>query len=142
MLWRSAPSEIMMRSNAPIPAFLAFAALYLLPASSLAKPTHPHVHKTNAVAPVRRRLTPVTAPTAHTSSHHHPTSATKATTTRGHTQAVAAHHHPRHAISSSELASARQPEPSSAETTPRKATSDDFLRAASEPAEVPAPVAI
>src|SRR5271168_4885277 len=128
MLWRSAPSEIMMRSNAPIPAFLAFAALYLLPASSVAKPTHPQAHKANAEAPTRRRLT---ADTAHTSSHHQPTSATKAATTHGHTQAVAAHHHSRHAISSRELASAGQPEPSSAEAIPRKATSDDFLRAAS-----------
>ncbi len=122
----------MMRSNAPIPAFLAFAALYLLPASGLAKPTHPHVHKTNAEAPTRRRPTAVTAHTAvHASSHHHPTSGTKSATTRGHTQAVAAHHRSRHAISSGELASTRPPAPSSAEAIPRKATSDDFLRAAS-----------
>jgi hypothetical protein len=136
----------MMRSNAPIPALLAFAALYLLPTSSLAKPTHPHVHKTNAEAPVGRRLTAVNAPAAHSSSHHDPTSTTKAetraATTRGHTQSVAAHHHSRHATSSREFASARQPEASSAEATPQKATSDDFLRAASASAEVPAPVAI
>ena len=37
MLWRSAPLEIMMRSNAPITATLAFAALSLSPAALFAK---------------------------------------------------------------------------------------------------------
>ena len=134
-------SEIMMRINAPIPALLAFTALYLFPANSLAKTTHQHVHKTTTETPTLRRLTAVAAHTNHAASRH-ATSGTKAATTRVHTQANAAHHHSRHAASSRELASIRQPEPPSAEIAPRKATSDDFLKAAATPAEVPAPVAI
>jgi hypothetical protein len=127
MLWRSAPSEIMMRLNAPIPALLALAVLYLFPAESLAKPTHPHAHKTEA--PTHRRPTAASAHTSHGS-------------TRVHTHTTATHHQSRHTISSRTKAIARQPELSSAEANRRKATSDDFLRAASAPAEVPAPVAI
>jgi hypothetical protein len=45
----------MMRVNAPIPALLAFAALYLFPVDSLAKPRHHLVHKTTTAAPPHRR---------------------------------------------------------------------------------------
>jgi hypothetical protein len=130
----------MMRLNAPIPAFLAFAALYLFPANCLAKPTHQHIHKTNAGTP-QQRLAVASAHTIHASSYH-TNSGAKAATTHVHTQTTAAHHHSRHAISSHELASARQPELPLAEAAARKATSDDFLKAASAPAEVPASAAI
>ena len=128
----------MMRSNAPIPALLALAVLYLFPANVVAKPTHQPIQKTNAATPKHRGAGAAPAHTAHASSHH---AASGSKTTRAHTQAAVTHHS-RHASHSRELASARLPESSSTETTPRKATSEDFLRAASAPAEVPAPVAI
>jgi Family of unknown function (DUF5715) len=55
----------MMRVNAPIPALLAFAALYLFPVDSLAKPTHHLVHKTATAAPPHRRSVAKHAPRSH-----------------------------------------------------------------------------
>lgn len=40
----------MMRLNAPLPALLALAVLFLIPAMLLAKPVHRHVHKTAVVS--------------------------------------------------------------------------------------------
>ena len=96
----------MMRLNAPIPALLALAALYFLPADSLAKPTHHHVHKTTVSA-------------HHTSSRHNPTAGPSHTAHRHsmpqpatlHTQRASTHHHTRHAIGSPIPATETQPEP-------------------------------
>src|ERR1700733_7151731 len=59
-----------MRVNAPIPALLAIAALYLFPVVSLASPTHRHAHKTTVGASTRRRSSarPAHAPSRHTSA--------------------------------------------------------------------------
>ena len=56
-----------MRVNAPIPALLAIASLYLFPVVSLASPTHRHVHKTSVGASTRHK-----SPTmpAHATSRH------------------------------------------------------------------------
>ena len=77
----------MMRLNAPIPALLAFAALYFLPVDSLAKPTHHHVRKTAAAASTRTHTT-----SSHTARRHarvHAESATLVSThgTRRHSRA-------------------------------------------------------
>jgi len=43
-----------MRANAPIPALLALATLYLFPSVSVASPTHRHGHKTTVAASTHR----------------------------------------------------------------------------------------
>jgi hypothetical protein len=77
----------MMRLNAPIPALLAFAALYFLPVDSLAKPTHHRVRKTSVAASTRAHTT-----SSHTARKHgrvHIESATLVSThgTRRHSSA-------------------------------------------------------
>jgi len=57
----------MMRANAPIPVLLAFAALFLLPVDSLARPAHHRVRKTTAVPSAHRRHT---AELTHNSRRH------------------------------------------------------------------------
>lgn len=126
MLWRSAPLKFMTRLNAHIPALLAFAALYLFPVDSLAKPTHHLVHKTAA------------APT-HTSSHHASRPGTPAK--RVQLQRAGTHRRPIHGINSP-APTASQPELAASATTPQKATSEDFLKAATEHTQTPNAVAI
>jgi Family of unknown function (DUF5715) len=112
-----------MRANAPITAILALAALSLSPAQLLARPKHP-THKT-------------TAPTTPAKNHPHNKSTAPATTT---------HSKPKHRTRRQRSADAPDPvtttrvhhwvstQPAPSETVatqaPRKATSDDFLRAA------------
>jgi len=122
----------MMRLNAPIPALLALAVLYVVPANSLAKSTHHPAHKTKTTAtvPTHRKLT---AGPAHTARRR-----TTATTSPVHTQR--AHHHTRHATDST--TGAAQPELIASAPAPEKATSDDFIKAAEAPALPPASVAI
>lgn len=129
MLWRSAPLKITMRLNAPITALLALAALYFFPADGLARPTHRRAHKTAAHAPTHRRH--VTQPA--------PTSVIPTKTTRIHTQPEATHHHSRH-VATAQAAPATDSNLTA--TTGKKATADDFLKAAETPAETPAAVAI
>jgi Family of unknown function (DUF5715) len=107
----------MMRSNAPITATLALAALYLSPAVLLAKPpAHHPAHKTVA--------------TSHTTKKraHKPTdaqAAEPAPATRKHTT-KRRKHHPR------QEETADPPLIDRAAHTPGKATSADFLRAAGQ----------
>jgi hypothetical protein len=126
----------MMRSNAPITALLALAALYFFPAVSLAKPTHRRAHKTSTTtsthAPTHRRHIAVPADTRG--------GATK--TTRVHTQPAASRHHKRHTVSASVSTKATQPALTANASAPEKASSDDFLKAAEGPAPIPAAVAI
>ncbi len=60
----------MMRANATIPALLAFAALYLFPADSLATPTHHKRTAGSAHATTRHATTLTHAHTRHAVSHH------------------------------------------------------------------------
>ncbi len=134
MLWRSAPLEIMMRLNAPIQAFLALAALSFLPAQSLAKPAHPSLaHKA-----------PVSEPAPKKRTHNHHTAKTPPATpetvhqVRSTSHRKAATHH----IASADETPITQPAPEAApdtasnENAPRKkATSADFLKAASGQAD-------
>jgi Family of unknown function (DUF5715) len=124
----------MMRVNAPIPALLAFAALYLFPADSLARPTHHLVHKTAVTAPTHRKPT---AKSARVTSRR-----TAPATARVQAQHAATHHHSRRTVNPLIPAMASQPELTASATTPQKATSDDFLKAAAAHSDVPAPVAI
>jgi Family of unknown function (DUF5715) len=126
----------MMRSNAPIPALLALAALYVFPANSLAGSTHHPVHKAKptATAPTHRKHT---AKPAHTAGKH-----TAATTGSVHTQRASTHHHTRHATDSTAPTRATQSELTAPAPAPEKATSDDFIKAAETPLQLPAPVAI
>ncbi len=117
----------MMRVSAPIPALLAFAALYLFSVDSLAKPTHHVSYKT------------VATPTHRKSAHSTNKGNAKARVKTRHTTA----HHKLQAASSSASNSVNQSELTASAPAPQKATSDDFLRAAKGGgAEVPAPVAI
>jgi hypothetical protein len=127
----------MMRLNAPIPALLALAVLYFLPVDSTAKPTHHHVHKTTVSAHhTSSRHNPAAGP-SHTSHRH-----SGAATGHLHTGRASTHHHTRHAIGSPIPATETQPEPIASAPALKKATSDDFIKAAEAPAEIPAPVAI
>lgn len=119
--------EITMRLNASIPALLALAALFLLPATLLAKTTHRRAHKTAAA----------------TSSHKHTKTAEKTRTTRSRrseraevarvsTRSTTG----RHLHRPGKAASRRvRTEEASAES-PQKATSSDFIKAASARPEV------
>jgi hypothetical protein len=127
----------MMRLNAPIPALLALAVLYLFPVDSLARSTHHPVHKTTvAVAHHPSRHKRKAGP-AHTR--------TAATTNPVHTQRTSTHHHAR-PVAPTAPTRAAQPELTASASAPEKATSDDFIKAAETPAEnpgpPPAPVAI
>ena len=131
MLWRSAPSEIMMRLNAPIPAFLALAVLCFFPVDSPAKSTRHLAHKNAAT---HRKHT---AEPAHTARRH-----TASTTSRIHTQHASTrntHPHRRHVVAPTALPTATQTEVKGSAPPPEKATSDDFIKAAETPAQSPAP---
>jgi Family of unknown function (DUF5715) len=120
-----------MRANAPITAIMALAALSLSPAQLLARPKHA-THKTTSSEPAKKHSHKKSAPqtaTSHTKPKH-PTRRQRSadapdpvTTTRVHHRGVT------------------QPAPSQIAATeaPRKATSDDFLRAArpSAPSDTP-----
>lgn len=123
----------MMRLNATLPALLALAVLFLIPATLLAKPAH------------RRARTPATA---HRQVHR------KAAAAREHTVKPQAHHvsrvhssrgRTRHHAAETVRAEARRSNPRDlniSDNQPRKATSDDFLKAASvkqDVHEAPAP---
>ncbi len=138
MLWRSAPLEIMMRLNAPIQAFLALAALSFLPAQLLAKPAHRSPAQKTAVtepAPKKRshKKQATEAATSHTSGHH-----------VARTEQVRSANHHKASSTRRQNAAAEAPptqapaETAANETAPRKATSADFLKAASgQPDAVP-----
>ncbi len=97
----------MMRVNAFIPALLACAALYLFPASSVAKPTHHRAHSTAALAH-HRHTTASAQTTATTSTHIRHTAALH----RRHTISYAAR------SSHLELTAERRPLPSLQEINP------------------------
>jgi hypothetical protein len=138
----------MMRSNAPIPAFLALAAVFFLPIGGFAKTTHHSAHKATVVA----ARTPkhhahgnsLARPVVHSthdahSSHLH--NATRPSVIRVHRQKPIQQHLRRR------VARAITPEPiqpeqiASISSVPQKATSADFLNAATA-SQVQAPVAI
>jgi hypothetical protein len=122
----------MMRLNAPIPALLALAALYFVPADGLAKSTHHLVHKSTTHRPSHHKSASGPAHTA----HKHAASATSSV----HTQRASTHHHTRHAIDST--TQAPQSELTATASAPEKASSADFIKAAETPLQTPAPVAI
>jgi hypothetical protein len=126
----------MMRSNAPIPALLALAAVYFFPAHGVAKSTHHIAHKTKTAAttPTHRKHT---AEPAH-GTHRH----TAATSRAVHTRRQSTHHHTRRAIDSTAPTRVTQAELTASTPNSDKATSDDFIKAAETPASPPAPVAI
>ena len=121
MLWRSAPLEIMMRSNAPITAILALATLYLSPVTLLARPTtHLAAHKTAVSTPS------TTKKRAHKPTDAHTTKPAPATQSK---HATKRHkHHPKQEETADPPMINR-----AANSAPRKATSADFLRAAGQP---------
>jgi Family of unknown function (DUF5715) len=154
----------MMRLNAPIPALLALAVLSFLPVNGLAKSTHYHVTKANVSerAPkhqARRRS--VAEPVAHTVSRHmsrHVARPIAHSVRDGHlsrnhrTVRLSRVHESRHAerhLHQFARATSRvnNPERSRLEQTeanavPQKATTDDFLKAASTPLQVQPATAI
>jgi Family of unknown function (DUF5715) len=135
----------MMRLNAPIPALLALAALSLSSASSLAKQTHhPSGHKKTVAATTEKHSTKhksgaKPAHAAHSAKHHAAPKVDPPVTARVHAQAPS-RHRLRHAVSDS-APGAMQPVQTA--TASQKATSEDFLKAAtSTPVETQAAVAI
>jgi uncharacterized protein DUF5715 len=124
----------MMRLNAPIQAFLALAALSFLPAPLLAKPAHhPPAHKTAATepAPKKRIHKKSTIETAASHKRHAGNQDAPATvqhvrsSTRRRASAI-------HSVVSTDNAPTPEKETDTAANEPaRKATSADFLKAAS-----------
>jgi hypothetical protein len=117
-----------MRLNAPIPALLALAVLYLFPVDSLARSTHHSAHKATATSHQRH-----SGESMHSVRKH-----TATASTRIHTQRTLPHHHTRHTVGSSAVATATQSKLMPA-SSPEKATSDDFIKAAETPAQSPGP---
>jgi Family of unknown function (DUF5715) len=136
---------MIMRLNASIPALLALAALYFFPVDSLAKPAHHRVREVTVAANHHStHHKPVSEPTR--TLHHHATSRIRPeAATRVHSQRAATPHHKRRSISSPSSpahAAASQSDLTASASAPQKATSDDFLKAASTASETQAPVAI
>ncbi len=153
-------SEIMMRSNAPIPALLALAALFLVSVSGLAKPTRYRVLKAAAVPSSRHRGSsePVAraARTTHAGRRHgsaapsiERVASTRTTRARSHQARELRTHQPlsshdRRRLSrlaaSDTVRTSRRSNRSNRFTAPElartrahgKATSSDFLKAANE----------
>jgi len=132
----------MMRLNAPIQAFLALAALSFLPAPLLAKTAHhPPAHKTAVAEPAPKKRThqksteATVSQTAHSPKHHtgrtHQLPPAKIQQVRhsSRRKASSAGNH----IASADEAPIVQPvaDTASNETASRKATSEDFIKAAS-----------
>ena len=147
----------MMRLNAPIPALLALTALSFLPVSSLAKPTHHHTSKTVSTAHVSRHHThkkSVAEPISRSSSRHtahavldvHPsrhTSTAKPSINRVHAPRPAPRNLRRNAKAS--RTATHEPirqEQAAVDTAPQKASSSDFLKAATTPFPVQPATAI
>ncbi len=121
----------MMRLNAPIPALLALAALYLLPASSLATPTHHLAHSATAPSSKHSAHGKAAEPARATRTAKHRSAKTASTkTTRVHAHSAPKGRHLRQAVSSP-APNITRPERTIADATSQKATSEDFLRAAS-----------
>ena len=124
----------MMRLNAPIPALLALAALSLSSTSSLAKPTHhPPGHRRVVAAPSEKhsvKAKPTAKPIHATrgTKHHGTTKGDAPVTTRVH--AHTATRHPRLRTVSAPASRTTSPELTD-DAVRQKATSEDFLRAAS-----------
>jgi Family of unknown function (DUF5715) len=138
----------MMRLNAPIPALLALAGLSFLPACGLAKSMRHPDHKAHvaAISSTKHPAHPKSAAKpVHQASASAPHSAGRAKTapiaTRVADKQPSRHHHRRQSISAP-APKEILPALTVAATTPEKATSEDFLKAASSPAEIPPPVAI
>jgi hypothetical protein len=155
----------MMRSNAPIPAFLALAVLSFLPVSSLAKPTHHHAPKTTVAVHVPKhqaRRRSVAEPVAHAVSRHTSKHVAKPIARQVRDTRSSPHHRnarpvvtrvqaQRHTQRHSRLASTKsraasseriRSEQTAADGAPQKATAADFLKAASSPMEVQPAMAI
>ena len=124
----------MMRLNAPIPAILALVVVCFFPIDCLAKPTRHLVHKPTAATHRRH-----TAESAHTARKHSP-SHSASPASHIHTQHASLHH--RRRIVEPAPTTTAQLEPMASAPSPQKATSDDFIKAAESPTEIPAPVAI
>jgi len=149
-------SEIMMRLNALITATLALAVLFFLPATLLAKPAHRTAHKPAVSEPApsnrahkRTTAKPVAKSQSAHKSKHHATEKSKRDATPNQ-PTVRRVHSTRHGQSSSkrrisqatraaasETTPAAQLDVAANDTAPKKATSEDFLKAASAEAAVP-----
>ncbi|MEO6911218.1 MAG: DUF5715 family protein [Edaphobacter sp.] len=116
----------MMRLNALFPALLALAALFLLPATLLAKPQHRHASKTVATHRQTHKKA-VAKPRHKATSVRHKSVRGRVAPTR--TRASRTHRH----LAPTSKAKARRSAPrqlSASDASPRKASSSDFLKAA------------
>jgi hypothetical protein len=117
----------MMRLNAPLTALLALAVLFLIPATLLAKPAHHRARKTSSVHQQAR--------TRAAAEHRH---AAKPRVTRVHSSTTHKHR-PLTKRASTRVRTTAPRALKVSDASPRKATADDFLRAAStksQPQEV------
>jgi Family of unknown function (DUF5715) len=154
-------SEIMMRLNTPITARLALAVLYLLPVNGLAKSTHHHLAKANVSvrAPKRHVRGELGAePVAHTVSRHMSRHVARPIAHSGRNSHLSRYHstakltgvrESRHAPRRFARATSRvtnrvrsRSEETAVQGPPQKATTADFLEAASAPLQVQPAMAI
>jgi hypothetical protein len=136
-----------MRSNAPIPAFLALAALFFLPVGSFAKTIRHRAHKATVAAESssahRTRRESKAEPAVRSTHAARPSRRHNAATpsvVRVSTQKPTRRH--RRRVARAGATEPKLPEQTASEAAPRKATSADFLNAASTSPKVQAPVAI
>lgn len=143
MLWRSAPLETLMRLNAPI-ATLVLAGLTLAPATLLAKPVRHVAHKTATEASATKKHVQKTDEAA--TKPHKKRRKNKPRQEDGPEPITVSRVHARtrgHRSRATHIASATRREneqapQAAASTVTRKATSEDFVRAASGASTEPA----
>ena len=145
-------SEIMMRLNAPIPATLALAALFLLPATLFARPAHHAVHKTAIVESRQKNRAhkettaePVARPQSTRKSKRQAAEKSRRDSTpnqpavnRVHDSRSSKRRHSQITrTAAGKTALSNQSDIAAVGTAPRKATSADFIQAASAQANPP-----
>ncbi len=121
----------MMRSNAPIPALLALAAVSFLPAKLLAKPTRHLAHKAAATQPAAKKQT--SRETSVESTHLEGGAHNSRHASNSSKSATVSHIHKQHHLARTTNAEVSNPAPAeqtAADAAPKKATSADFIKAA------------
>jgi hypothetical protein len=124
----------MMRLNAPLPALLALAVLSFIPATLLAKPAHRRAHKVTVASRSTHSKSPAKSRRTAAKLHSSRTHEAAPLRVRGHQASARRHGVKTVRVESSRSTSSRR---DVTDTAPRKATADDFLKAASAKSEAP-----
>jgi hypothetical protein len=121
----------MMRLNAPLSALLALAALFLIPATLLAKPARPHARKT---ATAHRQTKKVAVNSSHSVKRQKVSRTQISHASHSRSRSSKSPHHLTHTAKTAARKSASR-RAETADASPRKATAADFLKAAATKSE-------